>query len=357
MDKNKEAFIELVRLGIGHNTNYGLPKGVNWEVIEAVAAQQGLSAVLVDGVEDLLEGERPPQEILLQWIGDSLQNYEYRCGQYKRAIVKLARFYNSHSFKMMVLKGYACAVNWPKPEHRPCGDIDIWLFGKQKEADLALAKEKGIEIDRGHHHHTVFLWNDFTVENHYDFINTHRHRSHAGLEQLFKDLGADDTHVVDFSGEKVYFPSPNLHALFLLRHALNHFASMGITLRQVLDWAFFIEKYTKEIDWDWFLSVIDEYQMREFFNCLNAICVEDLGFEAKIFKQIQFNPVTKEKILKDIIEPEYSPELPKGLVNGMIFRYRRWRGSAWKYELCYKESRWSAFWDGVCNNVLKPKSI
>lgn len=352
MNKNTETFLGLIRLGIGHPIGV-LPDGLEWDSIEALAIQHGLSAVVVDGIEKLPDEKRPPKVVLLQWIGETLQGYEYRYKKNKQAISELASFYNSHGFKMMVLKGYACGMNWPKPEHRPCGDIDIWLFGKQKESDLALAKEKGIEIDRGHHHHTVFGWHDFTVENHYDFINVIRHKSHIGLEKKFKELGADDTHVAELSGEKVYLPSPNLHALFLLRHALNHFASMGINLRQVLDWAFFIEKHTNEIDWDWFLSVIEDYQMQEFFNCLNAICVEDLGFEAKIFKQVQFNPVTKEKILKDIIEPEYSPELPKGLVKSMIFRFRRWRGSAWKYELCYKESRWSAFWGGVCNNILK----
>ena len=357
MNQNSEVFLDLIRLGLGHTRGCGSPLCVNWDRIEPLAAQQGLSAILVDGIEKLPDTQRPPKDVLLQWIGETLQGYEYRYEQYKQEISELASFYNSQGYKMMVLKGYACAINWPKPEHRPCGDIDIWLFGKQKEADATLEQKTSIKIEKSHHHHTVFTWHDFTVENHYDFINVNRHKSHSGLGRIFKELGVDDTHSVEINGEKVYLPSPNLHALFLLRHALNHFASMGINLRQVLDWAFFIEKHTNEIDWDWFLSVIEDYQMQEFFNCLNAICVEDLGFEATIFKQVQFNPVTKEKVLKDIIAPVYSPELPEGLFNRMIFRYHRWRGSAWKYELCYKESRWSAFWSGVWNNILKPKSI
>lgn len=73
---------------------------------------------------------------------------------------------------MMILKGYACSLDWPKPEHRPCGNIDIWLFGKQKEADALLANKKGLEIDSSHHHHhTIFYWRDFMVENHYDFFD------------------------------------------------------------------------------------------------------------------------------------------------------------------------------------------
>lgn len=354
MNQISESFLNLIRLGIDHNSSYGFTSCIDWDKIEALAIQHGLSAVLVDGVELLPEGKRPPKEVLLQWIGETLQGYEYRYKQYKNAIAGLASFYNSNGFKMMVLKGYACSLDWPKPSHRPCGDIDIWLFGKQKEADVLLAKEKGIVISRGHHHHTVFGWHDFTVENHYDFINVNRHKSHSGLEKIFKELGADDTHSVEINGEKVYLPSPSLHALFLLRHALNHFASMGINLRQVLDWAFFIEKHSEEIDWDWFLSIIDEYHMREFFNCLNAICVENLGIEVRFFKQVQFNPTTKEKVLNDILAPEFSSDPPKGLFNRLSFRCRRWRGSAWKYELCYNESMWSAFWSGVKSHLLKP---
>lgn len=54
---------------------------------------------------------------------------------------------------------------------------------------------------------------------------------------------------VGVNGEKVYIPSPNLHALFLLRHSMSNFVSMGFQLRQFLDRAFFVEKHGKEGDW------------------------------------------------------------------------------------------------------------
>ena len=348
-------FLSLIRLGIGKHAE-AIPKIKEWADVEDLAIRHGLSAVLVDGVEQLTGPYRPPQDILLQWIGVTLQGYEYRYDQYRKAVSELAGFYNSHGFKMMVLKGYACSLDWPKPSHRPCGDIDIWLFGKQKEADTALAKEKRIKIDKGHHHHTIFEWNGFTVENHYDFINTSRHRSHQGLEHSFKKLGKDDTHRVDVCGENVYLPTPNLHALFLLRHALNHFASMGITVRQVLDWAFFVEKHTKEIDWGWLNGMIKQYHMSDFVNCLNAICVEELGFESKAFYGVQFNPMLKDKVLAEIMQTNEN-ELPKGLFHRMVFRYRRWKESAWKYRLCFEESRISAFLNGLKSVLVKPSSI
>ena len=351
-----EAFLALVRFVIGHQKGYYLDD-VDWPAIETLAEQQGLSAIIVDGVEKIQKEKRPPQEILLQWIGTVLQEYEYRYDSYRKAIAELAGWSNAHGFKMMVLKGYSCSMGWPKPEHRPCGDIDIWLFGKQEEADALLKKEKGVEIETDQHHHTIFNWHDFMVENHYDFVNVHAHRSSRDLDMVFKELGADDSHFVELNGEKVYIPSPNLHALFLLRHAASHFAAEGITLRQVLDWAFFVEKHTKEINWPWLISLSEKYYMKDFYNCMNAICVENLGLSVDIFAGVQFYPNLKERILNDILMPKYEHEPPDSLIPRLFFKWKRWRDNEWKRELCYKEDGLSSFVRGMWAHILKPKSI
>ena len=119
----------------------------------------------------------------------------------------------------MVVKGYACSLDWPKPNHRPCGDIDIWLFGKYREADDLVSNEKGLRVDNSHHHHTVLYWEDFMVENHYDFVNVHAHKSSAELEKVFKGLSQDDSHWVEVSGERVYLPSPKLYEAWALTRA------------------------------------------------------------------------------------------------------------------------------------------
>ena len=155
-------FLSLVRAGLGHSLNF-LPSGIDWAAVRTHAEQQGLYAVVLDGIERLPEKQRPPREFLLEWIGEVLQNYEYRYDVYKNTIAEMAGFYNSHGYKMMVLKGYACGLNWPKPNHRPCGDIDIWQFGKQKEADDAVANEKKIKIDNSHQHHTIFNWGEYNI--------------------------------------------------------------------------------------------------------------------------------------------------------------------------------------------------
>ena len=357
MNKEIEMFLQLIRLGIGNGTITHYYVGVLWEKVKALSDQHGLSAVLVDGIENLPENNRPPQEQLLQWIGELLQGFEYRYEAYKRAIAELGGFYNPRGYQMMVLKGYVCSLDWPKPEHRPCGDIDIWLCGKQKEADIALTAEKGIRIDKSHHHHTVFCWQDFMVENHYDFVNTSSHKSSRNLEVIFKELGKDYSHFIEVFGQRIYLPSPNLHALFLIRHNMNHFASSEINLRQLLDWAFFVKRHGKEVDWLWLESILEQFGMKKLYDTFNAICVEDLGFEVNIFTRVQFEPLLKERVLKEILVPKYSNVLPSNIFKRVYYKYRRWKANDWKRKLCYNESAWSSFWTGVISHLMKPSSI
>lgn len=356
----KDFFLNLVRLGIGKSTEVSLPAEVDWPAVKVLAEQQGLIAIVLDGLDVVRQQgvalEMPEKRFMKQWVGEVLY-FEGRYEQYMKSISEMARFYNGHGFKMMVLKGYACSLDWPRPNHRPCGDIDIWLFGRQKEADAALKKERGVKIDNSHHHHTIFSWRDFTVENHYDFIDVHHRKSGPKLEAILKRLGMDDSVHLELNGETVYLPTANLHALFMVYHNMLHFTSTEMNLRQLMDWGFFVEKHKEDVDWDWLTGMIEEFHLTEFYNIMNAICVEDLGFEAESFPAGQVESSLKARVLADVLSPEFGGDEPKNLFARVAFKYRRWRANEWKHKLCFKESMWSIFWTAVWSHILKPGSI
>ena len=148
-----------------------------------------------------------------------------------------------------------------------------------------------------------------------------------------------------------------LHSFFLMRHMVGHFVSSEISIRNVMDWAFYVQNHRAEINWDWLLRLLDKYGMTPFFQIINAICVEDLGFNSSFFPTVQFLPYLNERVKSDILHPEFSGVEPKWLAPRIIFKFRRWKANEWKQRLCYKESMISDFWTGVWNHLLKPSSI
>ena len=182
-------------------------------------------------------------------------------------------------------------------------------------------------------------------------------RFHKALEKTLKELGKDDSHSVELYGERVYTPSPNLHALFLQRHSMLHFLSGEFSIRQLLDWAFFVEAHGKEVDWTWLHEELEIYGMTPLFHLFNTICIEDLGFEADLFPKSEIDTELKKRVLNEILSPEFSETQPAGLIPRVVFKFRRFKANGWKHKLCYKESMWSAFWSGVWGHLLKPKSI
>lgn len=363
---SSEVLLLLLRAAIHGEIPASLPDAVPWKEVSELATRQGVGAIAADGLQKILDAhpgwgreldEPENEEIKYDWFGQTFYAEE-SYAKYTRAISSLAKFYNEHGFKMMILKGYACSLNYPVPNHRPCGDIDIWQFGRQKEADAALAREKGVKIDNSHHHHTVFFWKGEMVENHYDFVNQYSHRTHRRMEAIFKRLAEDDSFAVKVEGQMVYLPSPNLHAFFLVRHASKHFSDDAILLRHILDWALFVHVNGAQIDWPWLQTTVKEFGMNEIFHCFNSICVEDLGFSSDLFPSDTLpTPIMKSRVLAEIISPEFTNEMRSNFFSRYYFKLRRWKKNAWKRKLSYPESNWSAFIGLVRVHLTKPSSI
>lgn len=359
-----DSFFSIIRLGINHPVNL-IPDAIDWPSMQDLASKHGLSAIVLDGVQKLmdnglLEGGRSMDVALKKkWIGSVIQNYEWKYEDYRNSIAQLAEFYNQHGYRMMVLKGYGLSLNYPIPQHRPCGDIDIWTFGQYREADRIISQTLLIPIDSAHHHHTTFSFNGYLVENHYDFVNVYYGHRNNSFEKVLKELAMDDSVKTEINGEIIYLPSANLNALFLLRHCMLHFASTEMSVRQIIDWGLFIENHTSEIDWPWFLRIIDEYHMMDFFHCLNTICMDDLGFDSSFFPGVEFdsNSTLKNRMLNDVLTPEFNEVIPTRVWQRILFKYRRWQANAWKQDLCYGDSRFKAFWSGVWGHLMKPGMI
>ena len=340
----------------------------DWQALYDLAWNQGVAAVIWDVLEPRVNaGEvKMPQDLLLKWAGAAL-GFEQRYLRYTQAIAKLSSFYTSRGFRMLLLKGYGLSLNWPVPQHRPAGDIDIWLFGEYKKADAILAEEKGIRIDDSHHHHTTFGIDGFLVENHYEFQNLHAHKCNAAIEErlLATVEPCDEIELPlhrrngDLRKVKVLLPAPQFNALFLISHTGAHFAGESVTLRMLLDWAYYVKAHGSEIDWKALQEDCRRWNRLRFLDAINAICVDYLGFTAADFPILTRDKALEDRILGDILHPEFSDEIPagKGYFAAFLYRLRRWRANAWKNAIVYPEKPLPTFLRQVWAHLLKPASV
>ena len=174
-----------------------------WMALYKQSAAQGVLALVYDALQRLPKEVQPPRGVRLQWAVN-VEQIEQRYAKQERAITDLAAFYAEHDLTMMLLKGYGLSRNYPVPNHRPCGDADIWLYGHQEEADEWLRTERGVQIDEEKHHHTVFTFEGVMVENHFDFLNVHAHRSNRVIEARLQELAGEGDEVIDVQGVQVW---------------------------------------------------------------------------------------------------------------------------------------------------------
>ena len=352
MDNIQVALLSLVRCGLEQERGIPPLDTLEWRKVFETAQKQGVRGIAFDGINLCFEkGENVGIgfKTKMDWIG-AVYQIEQRYQQYENNMKELATFYRKHGIRMMVLKGYGLSQNYPVPNHRPCGDMDIYLFGEQEKADQLIHDELGITIDKSHHHHTVFLFRGESIENHYDFLNVHVRPSNKRIEAKLKELcHTESTEIAD----NIYYPSVEFNAIYLLRHCAAHFASTNMTVRQVLDWGLFMQKNHKDIKWDEYLPYLKEEGMYRFYNLLGLFCMTYLGFDASIFHGL-FSDNLLERFSSEILEPEFKDRENGNLLWSLWVKPRRWWHNRWKNRLCYTESAWEEFVYGLWAKVLKP---
>ena len=315
--------------------------------------------------------QQPTKADRIRWAL-ATEQIERKYARQKAVIAKLAEFFGLYDIKMMILKGYGLSLNYPVPNHRPCSDVDIWLFEEytttdgqirrrrvQQRADNLLREHLNISIDEDKHHHTVFYIDGVMVENHYDFLNIHAHRSNRIIESRLQTLTQQDMERIDVDGASVYLPSPDFHALFMLRHSAAHFAAERIVIRHLLDWRYFVERYSSKIDWLSLRDMAERMNMHRFLNCLNAICIDRLGLPQECVPAFERAKTLEERVWREILTPEFDEEKPQGAgyVKSWSYMFRRWWANRWKHRIVYNEGLLSTFMVQVWSHLLKPNSL
>ena len=327
-----------------------------WETIFRLSQSEGVAQIVWHGVERLMAEGRiasehlPTKRIKLQWAyhNDSL---ERRYKQQKRVISTLATTLCNKGANILLLKGYGLSICYPRPEERTSSDVDIYLLGNQELGNEILERELGIAVDNTKHLHTTFKLEGIMVENHFDFLNIYSHRSNRAIDTLLKEL-TEESVPLALDSETIYIPSVKFNSLYLLRHAASHFAAVEIVLRHIVDC------HAQEIDWEWLRTTARRYNMESFLDVLNSLSWSICGIDPNLTPGTTPHPELEERILRDILSPEFDERERQGSILKVIgFKLRRWWAHRWKHRMVYSDSLVSIFINQIWSHILKPNNL
>lgn len=338
----QESFLQLVRLGIGASKNVTIPQNTDWIKLKAIADEQGLSAIVLDGVEKLPKEQQPSQILLLQWIGEVLQGESKNV--YQKEVAKdMANLFHRNDIRTYVLKGEIIAECYPAPSHRTSVDLDCCLLPDKGEFNAwelgnDLIRAKRIRVDTDFYKNSTFFLPGLTVENH-QYLTPFRGNEKLGaFEQFLQSLLHADKGEDIIEGTWLYRPPVMVSALFIIEHAYSHFLHEGLTWRHVLDWMMFRKKHNAEIDWVQLNEGIDEYGFRRFYQSYIQLGKYLLGeiAEADLSK-------SDKRMLADVWATLDLHETVRGLKGKMALAGNTWR-ARWKYRHFTDISWVTALW-------------
>lgn len=334
--------LSLLRLALdtsAERPNLSAISKADWEALVNLAFDQGVAAIAVDGLQRSLELSAENLELSLdspeledlkyEWLGACFE-IEQSCEEHLKVIEKLASLYNEQSVRMLLFKGYGLSLNYPVPEHRPSGDIDIFLYGKGGLGDALVRERFGCEVKQNEDKHSVFSLDGVTVENHACFVKDAVHPVYRVLNVYLVSEAENGTlHKVGVS--QIVIPSPMFNALFIPVHIAGHFVHGEATVRQLCDWACLVKKHGSEIDRDFVGKLSKECGFWRFFCCLNGIVQDFLGISSSLFPKWPRDKELEARVLEEILAP-------RKVVKSLAGKVYRFFASRWKYKMVYNDN-------------------
>lgn len=279
LDKNQQAFFELLRAGLWEKDARLSPyKDIDYSAIMKLAEEQSVVGLITAGLEKVSD-VKIPKEVILRFVGCTLQ-IEQQNKAMNAFIADLIERLRKEDIYAILVKGQGIAQCYEKPLWRSSGDVDLLLsdsnYDSAKKVLLPLATM--VETEYTHFKHQGMTINGWEVELH--------GTQHSRLSKRVDD-GIDATQREVFYGGKVrswmnggtqvFLPAPDEDVVFVFTHILHHFFFEGVGLRQICDWCRLLWTYMDSLNHSLLESRIRKMGLMTEWKAFAAFAVKWLG--------------------------------------------------------------------------------
>ena len=323
-----------------------------WQRIYMNSVRHGVLALALDGVMRLPKELQPGFNTRIKW-GYNAEVIAKRYNAQKATAEKLAAIFAEKGIRTMVMKGIGLSLYYPLPRQRPFGDIDIYLFDKFDEGNRIMSKY-GCDVDGSYYRHYEFGFGGFNIENHSCFVETRINDTNKYIESELQAMVSDVRTAPSLKG--ILLPSPDFNALFLARHASWHFARESIQLRDLCDWALFLNAEIGNIDTTRYMEQLRNSGMERFVSIITDICRMKLGLKAELPVSSHY-PELCERVFEDIINYRKPQFKNVSTIKHFILKLKMRIERKWCYDMIVPDSFYGNTLHSVTNYITHPSSI
>ena len=274
--RDQQCLCTLVKIAFWDNENNILE--ADWNQVEQTANQQGVLWMLYLGAKAC--ADHIPAEKLRAWranmIGTVMRNTAIN--EVQNQVVS---FLKERGIRAAVLKGLSCSMYYPLPETRALGDIDLLIDKENLPLVDEFLKKNGFRPEEKEHpFHVCYYGKGVAVEVHYEITQFPDSKGGKAVQEITKKF-LDEVKTAHVNGMSFPVLSDSHQALMLLTHMERHLVIGGIGLRQLCDWAMFVNGSASKHWREKTLSMLSDCGLLTFAKVVTKTCVNFLGLSSE----------------------------------------------------------------------------
>lgn len=260
-------------------------EGINWHNLLIFAQKQTIVGLYWQGIQRLPADcpNLPSEDDIMDWMGEYTK-IARRNDKTNKALSQMGKFLERNGISYFVFKGQAVGSYYPVPEARTSGDIDFYVFQKDRQKAVVLLQQKGVKMmDDYCGQHWEFSIDGIPFELHYHTAVFSQKSHQRYWDDLIETYFDDVLDHIGINGTSIPTLPPTLNAIYLFIHIYHHFLKEGIALRQFIDWMMFFKAKHGDIVKAELDAKLDKLGLKRAFKAFGAILVDVLGMDFAYF--------------------------------------------------------------------------
>ena len=253
-----KMLLSLLKCGLNDDTkvNAELFKGrtdEDWVRMYNLGHDNAVTPILLEGLEKSPE-INAPKEVIEAMQETDMYAKRYHMKQ-ERVLGEVMNISAKKGIDVVPIKGIGFSLNYPNPQRRFGGDIDVFTFKhgtdfSEPENNMTnvfdeIFEKRGIDVKKTNPKHSEFEYRGMPIENHRTFVDVKNRYLHVPdalkiNNYLLKHLKPTEQTLP--MGTKILTPSKEFNTVFLAYHSMTHFIGSGINFHHLADWAVHIKK-------------------------------------------------------------------------------------------------------------------